>query len=164
MAHSFTSLQYHVVFSTKYRLPWITVDWESDLYAYIDGILRKKRGQIVAAGGVEDHVHLLAGFHRSRSVAGMVGAIKSNSSSFGKEASGNPDFGWQEGYAAFSVSESQVSRVRRYIQRQKEHHRSISYEEEIRELCRRHRIRLEGSFFEQAPEEPPFRSPEGGRQ
>ena len=151
MPGAYTQNYYHVVFSTKYRLRWITADWEMDLYAYIGGILRKKGGQIVAASGVEDHVHVLAGLHRSRSVAGMVGAIKSNSSSFGKRASGNPDFGWQDGYAAFSVSESQVPRVRRYIQHQKEHHRSLSYEEEIRELCRRHRIKLDDSFFEKAP-------------
>ncbi|MCP3961576.1 MAG: transposase, partial [bacterium] len=125
---------------------------EPKLYAYIGGILRRKDGQMVEIGGVEDHIHLLAGFHQSRSVAGMVGAIKSNSSSFGKAESRNPAFSWQMGYAAFTVSESQVPRVRRYIRNQKEHHRKIGYEDEIRELCRRHRIQLEESFFEDEPE------------
>ena len=146
MAHSFTNLKYHVVFSTKYRLKWITADFETALYGYIGGVIRKKGGQLIEIGGIEDHLHILAGFPRSRSVAGMVGAIKSNSSSFGKEKSGNPAFSWQLGYAAFTVSESQVPRVKAYIRRQKEHHRSVSYEQEVRELCRRHGIRLEGSF------------------
>ncbi|MCP3961577.1 MAG: transposase, partial [bacterium] len=70
MPHSHTSLKYHVVFSTKYRLPWITAELEPKLYAYIGGILRRKDGQMVEIGGVEDHIHLLAGFHQSRSVAG----------------------------------------------------------------------------------------------
>ncbi len=92
----------------------------------------------------------------------MAGAIKSNSSSFGKEITGNPVFGWQAGYAAFTVSESQVPRVARYIQRQKEHHQAMSYEAEIRRLCQRHGIKLEASFFEDETPSGTRPSPEGG--
>ena len=153
MAHSYTSLKYHVVFSTKYRLRWITENLERELYRYIGGIIRNKNGHLIEIGGIEDHVHILAGFPQSRPVAGMVGAIKSNSSSFGKEKSGNPDFSWQLGYAAFTVSESQVPKVKRYIQRQKQHHRKLSYEDEVRELCRRHGVQIENSFFEDPAED-----------
>ena len=152
MPHSYTNLKYHVVFSTKLRLPWISAELEPALYGYIGNVIRNKGGQSIEIGGIEDHVHILAGFPQSRSVAAMVGAIKSNSSSFGKEESKSAAFSWQEGYAAFTVSESQVSRVRRYIQRQKEHHRAQSYEDEVRELCRRHGIKLEDSFFEDEKE------------
>ena len=166
MPHSHICLKYHIVFSTKYRLPWITTEIESHLHAYIGGIIRNKSGQLIEIGGIEDHVHFLAGFHQSRSVAGMVGAIKSNSSSFGKEITDNPSFGWQPGYAAFSVSESQVSRVKYYIQRQKEHHQRMTYEGEIRRLCDRHGIDLDESFFETSPKskssQPGPPSPEGG--
>ncbi len=151
MPQSHTCLKYHIVFSTKYRLPWIIANLEPKLHAYIGGIIRNKSGQMIEIGGIEDHVHLLAGFHQSQSVAGMVGTIKSNSSSFGKETTGNSSFSWQPGYAAFTVSESQVPRVRRYIQRQKEHHRRMSYEGEVRQLCRRHGITLEESFFDDEP-------------
>lgn len=155
MPHSHTSLKYHIVFSTMHRLPWITADLEPALYEYVGGILRRKGGQMIEIGGIEDHVHILAGFHQSRSVAAMVGAIKSNSSSFAKEVSDNPAFAWQPGYAAFTVSESQIPRVRRYLQRQKDHHRARSYEDEIRQLCRRHGIRLHNSFFEDQPADQP---------
>ena len=148
MPHSHTCLKYHIVFNIKHRLPWITADLEAELYAFIGGIIRNKSGQMIEIGGIEDHVHVLAGFHQSRSVAGMVAAIKSNSSRFGKELSGNPAFGWQAGYAAFTVSASQVPKVELYIQRQKEHHHTMSYEDEVRRLCQRHGIKLEESFFE----------------
>lgn len=152
MAHSYTCLKYHIVFCTKYRTPWITPDLESELYPYIATILERKKCQMIAIGGIEDHVHILAGFHPSRSVVGMVGAIKSNSSSFGKKSSVTPDFGWQMDYAAFSVSESQVPRVRRYVQRQKQHHHSMRYEDEIRELCHRHGVKLDEAFLKGEPE------------
>ena len=147
MSHSYTNLKYHVVFSTKHRSPWITTKLEPKLYAYIGGIIRNKRGQLIAIGGIEDHIHILAGFPQSRTVADMVAAIKSNSSSFGKENSGNPAFSWQMGYAAFTVSESQVPRAKRYIEGQKEHHRAMSYEDEVRELCRLQGIEIEDAFF-----------------
>ena len=171
MPHSHTCLKYHLVFSTKHRLGWITADIERALYEYIGGIIRKKSGQLIEIGGIEDHVHILAGFHQSRTVAGMAGAIKSNSSRFGKEFTENPDFSWQEGYSAFTVSESQIPRVKRYLQRQKEHHHTMSYEDEVRLLCRRHGIEFDEAFFKDTPslEEPSdlseseVRSPEGGR-
>ncbi len=151
MPHSYTCLTYHIVFNTKHRLPWVTADLESELYAYVSGIIRKKSGQMIEIGGIEDHVHVLAYFHQSRSVAGMVAAIKANSSRFGKEISGNPSFGWQPGYAAFTVSASQVPKVELYIQRQKDHHSTMSYQDEVRQLCQRHGVKLEESFFEDQP-------------
>ena len=153
MAHSFSNLKYHIVFSTKLRIPWITQDLEPKLYAYIGGILGRKNGQLVEIGGIEDHIHILVGLPPSSSVASIVGAVKSNSSSFAKEKGENPDFSWQLGYAAFTVSESQVPRVRRYIQRQKDHHRERNYESEVRALCRRHGVKLADSFFRDDSEE-----------
>ncbi len=139
MAHSFTSLKYHIVFGTKYRLPLIKERFERELYSYI--------------GGIEDHVHILAGFHQSRSVAAMAGAIKSSSSSFGKRNSDDRTFGWQMGYAAFTVSESQAARVKRYIQRQKEHHRTLSFEDEMRTLFRGHGVQFDEAFFKGEPDD-----------
>ncbi len=147
MSHSLVDSKHHIVFSTKYRLPLITAELQPQLYAYIGGIIRNKGGQMIEIGGIEDHVHILARLHQTRSLAAMVGAIKSNSSSFGKDKLGNPAFGWQMGYGAFSVSESRVLRVRLYIQRQKEHHRRMTYEEEVRGLCRRHGIKFDESFL-----------------
>jgi len=146
MGHSYTSLKYHVIFSTRKRLPLIHAAMEPEIYSYIGGIIHRKNGEIIDMGGIDDHVHLLAGFHQSSSVAGMVGAIKANSSSFGKEL-GSLGFGWQKGYSAFTVSESKIPEVRRYIQRQREHHRRMSYEDEMRGICRLHGMELDESYF-----------------
>jgi REP element-mobilizing transposase RayT len=153
MPHSFTSLKYHIVFGTKYRLPLITERFERELYAYIGGIIYNKSGQLIEIGGIEDHIHILTGFHQSRSVASMVGAIKSNSSSFGKESSDDHTFGWQMGYAAFTVSESQVARVKRYIRRQKIHHQTLSFEDEMRTLFQRHGVEFDEAFLRAEPED-----------
>lgn len=149
MGHSLTDLPCHLVFSTKYRVQWIEKRFESDLYSYILGIILHKKGQLIEIGGIEDHVHILACFHQSRSIASMVGAIKSNSSSYGKRLMDNDDFSWQTGYAAFNVSRSQVPRVRTYIQKQREHHKKMTYQEEIRKLCRLHNVNFDESFFEE---------------
>ena len=170
MPHSLTFLKNHIIFSTKYRVEWITSDKAPRLYAYIADVAKSKKAQVIEIGGIEDHVHVLANFHASRPVSGVVGAIKANSSRFGKELLDNEDFGWQEGYAAFSVSESEVERVRRYIRNQREHHARMTYEDEIRKICQRYRIEPSEAFIKGHPsEEPeetsptiPIRSPEGG--
>ena len=152
MPHSYTCLKCHIIFGTKYRLSTITPELEPDLYAYIGAIIREKESRMIEIGGTENHIHILVGLHQSRSVSSLVCAVKASSSSFGKERSANPAFAWQSGYAAFAVSESQVPKVREYIRRQKEHHRKTTYEQEVREICRRHGIVIDESFFEDDPQ------------
>ncbi len=151
MGHSYTCLKYHIVFATKYRMPLISVAHEAALYAYIGGVIWNKKGRMLEVNGIEDHVHVLASVPAAQSVATMVAAIKANSSSYGKDLMQNPDFFWQGGYAAFAVSESQVPKVRRYIQGQKTHHANNSYEQEIYTLFQRHGIQGAESFLKAEP-------------
>ncbi len=151
MPHSLTFLKNHIIFSTKYRVPWITEGAASRLYAFMTEVAKSKKTCVIETGGIEDHVHILASFHASRSVASVVGAIKANSSRFAKELMDNPDFGWQEGYAAFSVSESEVERVCRYIRNQRAHHRHMTYEDEIRRICRRYGVEPSEEFIKGNP-------------
>ncbi len=151
MPHSLTFLKNHIIFSTKYRVEWITDDVALRLYAYMAEVAKSKKAYVIEIGGIEDHVHILANFHASRSVAGVVGAIKANSSRFGKELLDNEGFGWQEGYVAFSVSESEVERVRRYIRNQREHHRRMTYEDEIRKICQRYGVKPDEAFLKGHP-------------
>ncbi len=154
MGHSYTSLKYHIVFATKYRTPLIPTEYEAALYAHIGGIIWNKKGRMLEINGMQDHIHILASIPAARSVATMVAAIKANASHYGKELTQNPEFSWQSGYAAFTVSESQVPRVRRYIQRQKEHHATRSYELEISALFQRHSIEGAELFVKAKPEDP----------
>lgn len=138
---TFTKLTYHIVFGTKYRRPTITEAISPRLYKYIGGIIRSQHGCLVEIGGVEDHVHVLAHLSPTNSLSGMVREIKTNSS---KWLNGLPEvesrFEWQKGYSAFTVSQSQVESVARYICNQKEHHRTKTFEEEYIEFLDRHGI------------------------
>jgi REP-associated tyrosine transposase len=142
MPHTFTNLRYHLVFTTKHRKAVIGPEVRDDLYRYIGGIIRRERGLLLEIGGVADHVHILAGFMPRLSLSEAMQKIKGSSSRWWNEQSLTPDpFAWQNGYSAFTVSESQVAKVRRYIQRQEEHHQRVSYQDELQELLRRHGLK-----------------------
>ncbi len=141
MPHSYTSIVVHVVFSTKDRTPQLDAVLEERLYPYLGGILRELGGKLIALNGVEDHLHLLAGLKATMSVAEAVGKLKGSSSKWIHDTF--PDrqrFAWQRGYAAFSVSESQIARVARYIERQKIHHAKFSFRDEFLRLLQTHGI------------------------
>jgi len=139
MARTYTKLVYHIVFSTKERVPLITEEVRDRLYEYLGGVTRGEKGSLLEIGGVADHVHLLARFGAAIAVSDMVQRIKGNSSHWLNQ---RPEsrFAWQNGYGAFTVSESQVTTVRKYIQRQEEHHSRLSFKDELISLPRKHRI------------------------
>lgn len=113
MSGTYTNLLYHIVFSTKNRFPFITSGLKDDLYAYIGGIIRGEDGILLEIGGMPDHVHLLVKFKPISSVSDMLRKIKANSSKWVNETHASArKFGWQDGFAAFTVSESQAPRVR----------------------------------------------------
>jgi len=144
MAHSYVMLVLHIVFSTKGRVPFIGAEYRDRLYDYMGGIIRKERGTLIEVGGMPDHVHLLARFRASVSLSEMLKMIKGRSSHW---MNGLPGLGyrfdWQEGYAAFSVSESQIATVRRYIQTQEQHHARRTFHDEFKALLRKHGIEFD---------------------
>jgi putative transposase len=141
MATTFSNLLYHIVFSTKTRLPLIHKEIQGPVYEYVGGIIRDEGGILLEIGGVPDHIHILAKLRTDKAVALMVQRIKGRSSKWLNEWRAPTErFGWQEGYGAFSVSESLVNKVRTYIRTQEEHHRRVSFKEELIALLKRHRI------------------------
>ena len=132
MSDSYTNLLYHVIFSTKDRRPLITPDYEVRLYDYIGGTLRRTGGISLQLNGTEDHVHLLAKLRPDRALSDVVCDLKANASGWLHDVFPTlEDFCWQRGYGAFTVSASHVERVCKYIARQKEHHRRISFRDEF---------------------------------
>ena len=145
MAH--TNLQVHFVWSTKDRRPLSTEDFQEDLYAYIGGILRKRKHVLLAAGGIEDHIHLLVGMHQSQAVADCVRDVKSISSSWIHERFTKlKAFQWQVKYGAFTVSASSVDSVKAYIANQKEHHKTMSFKDEFLAILRKHGIQFDKRY------------------
>lgn len=148
MGDSFTNLLFHVVFSTKDRIPLIQEDFREPLYEYIGGIIRGQRGTLLEIGGMPDHVHLLARFKASASVPTMVRFIKANSARWRNEQPNLPArFGWQVGYGAFSVSESQIPVIRTYIRNQEQHHARTGFREELVVLLRKNRIAFDERYL-----------------
>lgn len=141
MANTYTALHYHLVFSTKNRLPWITPELENRLWALIATIGRDNAMLPLAIGGVEDHVHAVMGAPPTLAPSRMVQLIKGGSCRWVHETFPElKDFGWQDGYAAFSVSKSQLTAALRYVANQREHHRECSFQREMRRFLRRHGV------------------------
>jgi putative transposase len=134
------ALYYHLVFTTKYHLKTIDPTWRYHLHSYMGGLVRKSGGVAIAVGGVEDHVHLLVSLGPTHRLSDVLRDVKCRSSRWAHTEIGLPNFRWQEGYGAFSVSRSLAGVVQRYIQRQEEHHRVRSFREEYIGLLRRHGV------------------------
>ncbi len=145
---SFTCLTYHIVFATKYRKPTIKDDIRERLYEYIGGILSSNKGHSIEIGGVEDHVHILAGMSPSLAVSDVIRDVKASSSNWLTQEMTVSHFKWQKGFGAFSVSYDRIEAARNYIRNQKEHHKKKTFQEEYIEFLERHDIeyRLEYLF------------------
>jgi putative transposase len=148
MGHTFTNHLYHVVFSTKGRLPLIDPGAREELFKYICGIARKQNGFVLRINGTADHVHILATLKASVSVSDFVRAIKANSSKWLSETFPSMQaFEWQAGYCSFSVSESVADAVKHYIDTQDQHHSTRTFAEELKALLDKHRIDYDPSHY-----------------
>ena len=145
---SYVSMLVHYVWSTKNREPLIRPDWQENLYGYIGGIIKNKRGRLICAGGMADHVHLYVSQPATASVAQLANVIKSNSSSWIHETIPRmKGFHWQHKYGAFSVSKSGERAVIEYIRNQKEHHRVRSFQEEFVAFLEKHRVKYDPTYL-----------------
>ena len=142
MPQSFSAVNVHLVFSTKNRQPFFRdTDTRTELHAYLGGISKKLDCPPFIVGGVEDHAHLLGRMGRTISLADWVKELKRVSNLWLKER--GPEFAsfeWQRGYGAFSVSQSNLEVVKHYIATQEEHHRQMSFQDELRALLQKHEL------------------------
>ena len=148
MGSSLTKLVFHVVFSTKDREPLITNEFQCHLYRYIAGILKKEGAILLQIGGMPDHIHLVIRLKSVHSLASIVQKVKGCSSKWANsECKLSRQFAWQEGYGAFSVSESQTDTLIAYVRNQKKHHRKSSFKTELKSLFDRHQIDYQEKFL-----------------
>jgi len=146
MAHTYTYLLTHALFSTKDCQPLVRPEIKSDLYAYMGGIISNLRGKPVLINGPRDHVHLLFVLPATLSFADFMEKLKANSSKWANEHPPGRGFSWQTGYTAFSVSQSKLSEIKAYISRQEEHHRKFTYQEEVVALLKKHGVEFDPRF------------------
>lgn len=132
MARSYRVHYFHLIWSTKGRKNFITDEIKEKLYPYINGIIKNTGGCILEIGGIENHVHLLVEISNLDNFTNLIKNTKSYSSSWVKKQFPIANnFAWQDGYGSFSVSYSQIDKVKTYIQNQKEHHKDRSFEDEL---------------------------------
>lgn len=119
-----------------------------DLYSYIGGIMHNKKAKLISAGGMFDHIHIFASLPSTISIAGLVNAVKSNSSRWIHQSFAPlQNFAWQEGYGAFSVSKSGHQAVVRYIGNQEKHHRKRTFKEELVALLDKHEVEYDERYL-----------------
>lgn len=141
MSQSLAKVYLHAIFSTKNRESILADEWRDELFYVLGGTAKNLECQSLIVGGVADHVHMLFQLGRTITIADAVGKIKSTTSAWVNQTRGlRRPFQWQGGYAAFSVSQSNVEAVREYIRRQPERHAKQSFQDELREWLRRYEI------------------------
>ena len=137
MASTLTNLVYHIIFSTKGREPMIVAEIRDEFYRYIGGIL-------LQIGGMPDHLHLVVKLKPSQALSTVIQKIKGNSLEWINEQKRfKSRFAWQVGYGAFSISESQIPMVVRYLKEQEIHHQKLSFKDELTLVLDRHQVDYE---------------------
>ncbi|WP_029631925.1 IS200/IS605 family transposase [Zavarzinella formosa] len=147
MPQSHSRLFVHLIFSVKNRDSLLDESIRNELHSVLGGILRDIGSPPVIINSVEDHVHLLFLQSRTDSISEIVNKVKTNSSKWIRSVSPTlKDFHWQNGYGAFSVSQSNVKSVAKYIEEQREHHRKMTFQEEYRDFLRKHEIEFDERY------------------
>jgi putative transposase len=139
LAHTAANVVVHLIFSTKGRQAMITPELRPHLFAYLGGIVREIQATALIINGTADHVHMLVRIRPAQSLAEVARTIKTNLSRWMREKK-NANFAWQTGYGAFSVSESNVAEVSRYIATQEEHHRRRNFQQEFVAFLKKNKI------------------------
>ena len=148
MAQSLARLWTHLIFSTKNRFPFLTDKvLRAEMHAYLAEMLRTHGCETLIVGGVEDHAHSLFALSRTLPIASVVKEVKRTSSGWIKERSRRlPKFHWQGGYAAFSVSQSNLQEVIRYIENQEEHHKRVTFQDEYRAFLKAYGVECDERY------------------
>ena len=148
MGSTLTNLIYHVVFGTKSREPLIFKEIRDELYRYMGGIIKGEGGVLIQIGGMPDHIHLVLKLRPVHRLSDIMQKVKGNSSKWINEQNRQVNkFGWQDGYGAFTVSESQVPVVVNYVKEQEKHHNNFSFQEEFIQILKRHQIEYNEQYL-----------------
>ena len=138
MADTYTQLYIHIIFSVKGRQPLILKEYKDELHKYITGIITNKKQKMIQINSMPDHIHILVGITPDIAISDLVRDIKRNATQFiNRKRWIAGKFMWQEGFAAFTYSHSQLKDVIAYIENQEIHHSHKTFKEEYLELLKR---------------------------
>lgn len=146
LSHTSGNILLHFIFSTLARRALIKAEFRGDLFAYLGGIVREMNGTALIVNGTADHVPMLVRVRPVHSSAAVVRVVKTNSSRWVREK-WSREFAWQTGYGVFSVSESNVAAVTKYIAGQEEHHRKHSFREEFVAFLKKNQLEYDEKYI-----------------
>lgn len=147
MSQSLTKLYVHLVFSTKGRTDTIPKLHLKNVHAYVAEIFNQHNSPAICVGGTANHIHILFALNKNMSLSEIIRIVKSSSTKYINKNNGifNP-FCWQNGYGAFSISQSHVNDVKHYIETQDEHHTRVNYQDEFRRLCSLYGVEIDERY------------------
>jgi REP element-mobilizing transposase RayT len=141
MSNTYTSLHYHIVFSTKDREPWIAPEIEGRVWGYLATVARQYDMTPAKVGGLDDHVHLVVAIPPTLAMSKAIQLLKGSSSRWIRQTFPDLDvFRWQDGYGAFTVSTSVLPATITYVEQQRAAHEARTFQDEFRALLRRHEV------------------------
>jgi REP element-mobilizing transposase RayT len=146
MAHTYTNLLFHIVFSTEGHAKLLTKERRVEVFAYMAALVKEKGGRPLIINGVDDHVHMLVELPPTMSLSDLLRFVKANASRWFKQRFGLP-FAWQRGFGAFSVSRSGVKTVAQYIADQEQHHQVRDFRTEFVTMLQKNEVEFEEEFL-----------------
>ena len=153
MSNTYTQIHLHLVFAVKYSKGLIAKEWQDELYKYITGVIQNNKHKLIIINGMPDHIHILIGFRTHQSLGDLLKDIKQMSTLWinGRKLC-NGKFAWQEGYGAFSYSQSQLPRVVNYIKNQEEHHKRQTFLKEYSAFLELFELDYDSRYIFKEPE------------
>jgi putative transposase len=147
MPQSLSSILIHLIFSTKSRERVLTPEIDEELYPYLASIFKALKSPALIINGTSDHLHSLFALSRVVTIADVVEEVKTESSKWLKTKGREfRNFHWQSGYGAFSIGQSQVPAIKRYIGRQKEHHQRVTFQDEYRKFLKAYEVKYDERY------------------
>jgi REP-associated tyrosine transposase len=147
MLQSHSKVILHIIFSTKDRESWLDSYVRPRMHAYLATISRDMGTEFVHVGAIADLIHIVTTLPRTLSQAQLIEQIKKTSSKWIKTLDARyRGFYWQRGFGAFSASPNQLEAVLNYVQAQQEHHRTRTFQEEYRQLLRKHGVEFDERY------------------
>ncbi|MCI0528583.1 MAG: IS200/IS605 family transposase [Nitrospira sp.] len=148
MANTYTQIYIHIVFAVKDRQNLIKKEHQEEIHKYLTGIIQSRNHKLIAINSMPDHVHILIGMRPDMALSELVRDIKAVSSKFINEKNWmRGKFSWQEGFGAFSYSQSQLDTVIKYIQDQEVHHSKKSFKEEYMEMLEKFKVEYDPKYI-----------------
>jgi len=152
MSNTYTQIHIQIIFAVQYRAAMIDENWKNELYKYISGIIRSQKHKLVIINGTSDHVHILIGYRPHQALSDLVQDIKGGSSKWINENKYfKVKFNWQKGYAAFSYSQSHLTKVIDYIKNQEQHHKKKTFIDEYKEFLKAFNVEYDERYILKEP-------------